>query len=990
MVFTMIASTLTGAIVAKADDNLVIKLHYNRPDANYTDWDVWMWDNGDGKGVPLADEDGDKVATYNVPAGVTKVGFIVRKPDWTKDVAEDQFIDVSEYISGTIHVYVEAGIKGFTIDDSKAVKGTKLTTAKYDGEVVVVQVAGKHDDITKAFEVKGASGKIEITEVSGSNGAYKIKLAEALDLTKAYTITYAGVVYNITMPDFYSTADFEKEYTYNGKDLGANWTKDATTFRVWAPTAESVKVNLYKSGTKGTNDLIKSVDMKADVNGTWVVTEAGDLNGTYYTYSVKVNGTVNEACDPYAKTTGVNGDRAMVIDMDSTDPEGWANDKNPNANLTINDAIIYELHVRDLSSDSSSGIKNVGKYLGLTEHGTTTAGGSATGIDHIKNLGITHLHLLPVYDYGSVDESKLDTPQFNWGYDPENYNVPEGSYSTDPFNGEVRVKEFKQMVQSLHNDGISVVMDVVYNHVYNAGEFCFNKIVPQYFSRVTDGVYSQGSGCGNDTASERAMVSKYIVDSILYWVEEYHVDGFRFDLVGLIDTDTINTIIEEVHKVRPDVIFYGEGWTMSTTATKPNVQMTTQTNSAAVPGFAFFSDTIRDTLKGSVFEAKGTGFVSGAMGKEVDLMGCFIGLAGTWCKTPSQSINYASCHDNATLWDRLQESRADASKADLIKMNNLTAAIYMTAQGVPFFQAGEEMLRTKVNAQGVYEHNSYNLPDSINSIKWSTLDNEEYKAVVEYYKGLIAFRKAHPVLRLTNSKDVSTYVSTLSGVSRNVVGFKIKGGFEGDVNGTMYLVFNANTTSQTIELPEGEWDVYVNAEKAGTEVLETVSGTATVEPISALILISKDAAVDTDKPGAADPDTDKPGATDPDTDKPGNDDSDSDDTEVSGTDDKDNKEDKDDKDDKDNKDGQNQGDYLVPIIIGVVVALIIAGVAVVLMKKSKAGAVVAAPVEEAPVEETPVVETPVEEAPVEETPAEEAPAEEVPAEEVTEEVSTEE
>lgn len=839
MVFSMVASTLSGAVVAKADETLTIKLHYNRPDGNYERWTVWFWAGGDGSAYEFAEENGEMVATYVVPDGASEVGYIVRLGEWEKkDIDSDQFIDVSAYISGTIHAYVQSGEAGCTIDDSQAKSGTKLTSAKYNGETITVKIAGKYeDDLSNAFTVTGSEGTIAVTDVTGTGGSYILKLASELDMTKSYEIKYADVTYSITMPDYYSTVGFEEAYTYTGNDLGATWTKESTTFRLWAPTAETAQVNLYKSGTAGTDDLIDCIQMTADVNGTWIATKSGDLNGTYYTYTVKVNGKLVEACDPYARTTGVNGDRAMVIDLDSTDPEGWDKDTNPNADLTINDAVIYELHIRDLSSDSSSGITNVGKYLGLTEHGTATAGGMATGVDHIKELGITHLHLLPVYDYGSVDETKLETNQFNWGYDPENFNVPEGSYSTDPYNGEVRVSEFKQMVQSLHNDGISVVMDVVYNHVHSAGEFCFNKLVPQYFSRVTDGVYSQGSGCGNDTASERAMVSKYIVDSVLYWTEEYHIDGFRFDLVGLIDTDTINTIMEEVHKVRPDVIFYGEGWTMSTTTTKENITLTTQTNSQTVPGFAFFSDTVRDALKGSVFDSYGTGFVSGASGKESDVKSCFLGLAGSWCKTPSQQINYVSCHDNATLWDRLQQSRSDASKEDLVKMNNLAAAIYLTAEGVPFMQAGEEILRTKVNAEGAFEHNSYNLPDSINSIKWNTLDDETYKAVFEYYKGLIAFRKAHPVLRLTNAGDVSTYVSALPGLDANVIGFKLKGGLEGETAGLMYVIFNANSESKTVELPAGNWDVYVNAKKAGTEVIETISGTATVDAISALVLV---------------------------------------------------------------------------------------------------------------------------------------------------------
>lgn len=540
--------------------------------------------------------------------------------------------------------------------------------------------------------------------------------------TKRYMILFEGneypIIMPIIMPNIYSTEKFEKEFTYSGSDLGATYTPEKTTFRVWAPTADAVTLNLYGSGTPGTDDLVEQLPMTAYVNGTWIAEKEGDLNGTYYTYLVSVGGNENEACDPYARTTGVNGKRAMILDLASTDPDGWENDTNPNAGMTYNDAVIYELHVRDLSSDESSGIQNTGKFLGLTETGTTTASGIPTGLDHMKDLGITHVHLLPVYDYASVDETQSDKPQFNWGYDPENYNVPEGSYSTDPYNGAVRVAEMKQMVKALHDNQISVIMDVVYNHVYNASDFCVNQIVPGYFSRVNeDGTYSNGSDCGNDTASERSMVRKYIVDSVKYWADEYHIDGFRFDLVGLIDTETINEVVTEVHKTHPDVIFYGEGWTMDTAVTKDGYKMTTQPNSTDVPGFAFFSDTLRDALKGHVFYTTRKGYVSGAADLADTVKGCFLGQADDWCTTPSQSINYASCHDNMTLLDRITKSTPGASKEDHIRMNNLSASIYMTAQGIPFLQAGEEMLRAKIDASGDFVENSYNSPDSVNSIK---------------------------------------------------------------------------------------------------------------------------------------------------------------------------------------------------------------------------------------------------------------------------------
>lgn len=643
------------------------------------------------------------------------------------------------------------------------------------------------------------------------------------------------------MPNIYSTEKFEKEFTYSGSDLGATYTPEKTTFRVWAPTADTVTLNLYGSGTPGTDDLVEQLPMTADVNGTWIAEKEGDLNGTYYTYLVSVGGNENEACDPYARTTGVNGKRAMILDLASTDPDGWENDTNPNAGMTYNDAVIYELHVRDLSSDESSGIQNTGKFLGLTETGTTTASGIPTGLDHMKDLGITHVHLLPIYDYASVDETQSDKPQFNWGYDPENYNVPEGSYSTDPYNGAVRVAEMKQMVKALHDNQISVIMDVVYNHVYNASDFCVNQIVPGYFSRVNeDGTYSNGSDCGNDTASERSMVRKYIVDSVKYWADEYHIDGFRFDLVGLIDTETINEVVTEVHKTHPDVIFYGEGWTMDTAVTKDGYKMTTQPNSTDVPGFAFFSDTLRDALKGHVFYTTRKGYVSGAADLADTVKGCFLGQAGDWCTTPAQSINYASCHDNMTLLDRITRSTPGVSEEDRIRMNNLSAAIYMTAQGIPFLQAGEEMLRTKIDASGGFVENSYNSPDSVNSIKWDTLEDEAYQNVYNYYKGLIAFRKAHAALRLTNADDVNANITSVDGLDENVLAFRINGGVNGETSDGIFVIFNPNSTETSVTLPDGAWDVCVNADHAGTEALTTVSGSVSVEPISAMVLVKKE------------------------------------------------------------------------------------------------------------------------------------------------------
>ena len=638
----------------------------------------------------------------------------------------------------------------------------------------------------------------------------------------------------MTMTELYSTEEFERKYTYAGSDLGARWSKEKTSFRLWAPTAKSVKVNLYRSGNPGVEDRIDQIEMKSAVAGTWTAEVPGDLHGVYYTFTVELEEGVREACDPYARTTGVNGQRAMVIDLRSTDPEGWKEDRDPNAGKRITDAIIYELHVRDLSVDENSGVTNKGKFLGLIEEGTHTPEGIPTGLDHIKSMGITHLHLLPSYDYGSVDEAHLEQPQFNWGYDPVNYNVPEGSYSTDPFHGEVRVKEMKQMVKGLHKAGISVVLDVVYNHVYDGETFCFNRIVPEYFSRTHGGHYSNGSGCGNDTASERSMVRKYIVDSVKYWADEYHIDGFRFDLVGLLDIETINELVSTVQAKHPGVIFYGEGWSMATELTKADVTMATQYNACRTPNFAYFSDTLRDVLRGYVFDDHAYGYIAGAQGQEELVKQCFMGHPD-WCPSPTQTINYASCHDNMALFDRLTMSRGEDSFADRVRMNNLAAAVYMLSQGVPFLQAGEEMLRSKPLPEGGFEHNSYCSPDSINSIKWADLHKPEYAANVDYYRGLIAFRKAHPTLRLTTDDAVREQIHALEGLEPNVVGFHLRGSAD-DPAAAIIVLYNPNRTPTTVALPKGRWNVCVSDQTAGTEPLLTVEGGISVAPISATVL----------------------------------------------------------------------------------------------------------------------------------------------------------
>lgn len=631
----------------------------------------------------------------------------------------------------------------------------------------------------------------------------------------------------------YSDKKFIEKYTYTGKDLGATWSKDATTFKVWAPTAQKVELALYQSGTVENEDLISQSVMTLGDKGVWELTVEGNLNGTYYTYVVEHDGETKEVCDPYARTTGVNGYRAMVIDLASTNPEGWDEDQSPNTGMQYTDAVLYELHIRDFSIDESSGVsaEHRGKFLAFTEEGTKTQNGVSTCLDYLKSLGITHLHLLPMYDYGSVNEAKLDVPQYNWGYDPVNYNVPEGSYSTDPFHGEVRVKEMKQMVKSLHDHGINVVMDVVYNHVYDADTFCFNQIVPGYFSRwKKDGTYSNGSYCGNDTASERVMVRKYIVDSVNYWANEYHLDGFRFDLVGLLDTDTINEIVKTVHEKHPDVIFYGEGWSLPT-AMEEGFKPATQVNAVETPDFAYFSDDIRDLIAGR--NGENLGYVSGKADCE-DMIGECFKAQTSWCPKPSQTVNYVSCHDNYTLMDKLRIAGPETSKDDLIKMNKLAAVIYMTSMGIPFIHAGEEFLRIKEDETGKKIENSFNSSDFVNRIRWNCLEDNTCADVVEYYKGLIKFRREHSALRISTAEEVISNVKYQK-IRAGVVSFNIKGEEE------LLVIFNASEDEQVLSLKEhdikdGNWKICVNGECA--DLAEEVSGDCvSVAPISAMILV---------------------------------------------------------------------------------------------------------------------------------------------------------
>lgn len=629
---------------------------------------------------------------------------------------------------------------------------------------------------------------------------------------------------------------------YTGNDLGAVYSPKMTRFKVWAPEAESVKLNLYKQG-EGDN-LIEQHIMKKSANGTYVFEKQGDCNGIYYTYTVVNHREEQEAVDPYTKAAGVNGQRGMVINLAKTNPQGFELDgyRNPEH---ITDAIVYEGSVRDFTMDESSGVFHNGKFLGLTEANTTNHFGEATALDYISGLGVTHVQILPAFDFETVDE-KNQKAQYNWGYDPDNYNVPEGSYAVSPYDGTVRIQEMKQMVLALHSRGIGVIMDVVFNHTYRRDDSNLQKIVPGYYYRSDETGYTDGSGCGNEVASDCPMVQKLIVDSLIYWAKEYHIDGFRFDLMGVLDIDTMNVIAERLKEIRPDIYLYGEGWNGGPSSLAEE-KRAFKASAKKMPGIGMFNDDIRDTIKGSVFYDDHLGFVNGGTHLENALR---YGITGAvahpqvdydaygskpWAKEPGQSINYVSCHDNYTLWDKLSVSCPEASEEKKKAMNRLCAAIVFTSQGVPFIQAGEEFLRSKpLPEKKGFAENSYNMPDAVNSIKWDNI--HEYPDMIAYYKGLMALRKAHPVFRMQSEAEMTQNLCFLLDTPENVVAYLLKGKGADDTPENILVIFNGNDEEILYNLPEGKWKILVDDKTAGADGKKIISEKADVEPLSALVL----------------------------------------------------------------------------------------------------------------------------------------------------------
>jgi pullulanase len=601
---------------------------------------------------------------------------------------------------------------------------------------------------------------------------------------------------------------------YTGKDLGLTYTPTATTFKIWAPTATAAKLNIYKSDLGGT--AVRSITMNKGVDGVWQITVPENLKNSYYTFQVNIGNTWSEeVVDPYAKACGTNGLRAQVIDLKETNPVGWDKDTLPNFSVANKqtDAVIYELHVRDASIHASSGIKNKGKFLGLAELGTKNSAGQTTGLSHIKELGVTHIHLLPFYDYNSVDETK-SAVQYNWGYDPVNYNIPEGSYSTNPSDGKVRIRELKELIKTMHSNGLRIVMDVVYNHTALTKNSNFNILVPDYYYRKrADGSFSDASSCGNETASEKAMFQKFMIESVVYWVNEYHIDGFRFDLMGIHDIQTMNMISDTLHKIKPSIVLYGEGWTSSSSPLSED-KRALKKNAAQLNGIAVFSDDMRDGIKGSVFNIDDRGFATGntsnsesvkfgivAAGKHPQINYSKVNYSKEpYTAGPAGLINYADCHDNNILWDKIELSFKSASAAERTKMHELAYAIVLTAQGASFLHAGTEFLRTKNGVE-----NSFDKGDIVNGIDWDL--KTKNMASYQFIKSLVQIRRAHPAFRMQTAQEIATNINFENNQPSGIIAYTINGAAVGDTWKKIWVAYNGSQTPQTLTLPKGTWKV---------------------------------------------------------------------------------------------------------------------------------------------------------------------------------------
>lgn len=825
-----------------------IIIHYAKKPSSDQSWHMWMWpDKKAGSRFDFTGNDEfGQVCEVEFDGKIDKVGFIARTNIWKKDTVPDRFIE--QFNNGVGEVWIKEGDSKMYFSAAEAKSGViinksgKFTVAKLDDMKninIVTNIAFPFiSEGDEGITVRSGGEVLTVKKVTSDdvkNGATKvvnIELSENVNLGQKITISKLGFPEkDVVLGDVMQSASFDKMFYYEGNDLGNTYSKTKTSFKVWAPTATQVKLVTYKKY----NDKIGSeFYMKKSEKGTWAFEFNGDQKGIFYTYKVNIGGVWNEAVDPYARSVSVNGDKGAVIDLKETNPEIWKPSEKPNF-TNLNDAIIYELNVRDFSIDKNSGMENKGKFLAFTEKGTKGTDGNRTGIDYIRDLGVTHIQLMPISDFAGVDET-LNIPQYNWGYDPKNYNAPEGSYSTDPYNPNTRVKELKQSIQSIHDNGLRVTMDVVYDHMFSISDSNFNKLVPGYYFRYDkNGIAVDDSGHGNTISSENAMARKFIVDSVMYWAKEYNLDGFRFDLMGLLDLKTMNEVRKKVSSLDPSIIIVGEGFNMGTTLLDD--AKATQSNATKMPEISLFNDTMNVGIKGSMFDLKAKGFVNGKVNTETDIKKGIVGGIDyskdikTWGKiNPLQSVTYAESHDNNTLWDKLLLTNPKDNTATRLKMHKMADSIILTSQGIPFFQSGQEFIRTKGG-----NSDSYKASDSVNKLDW--MRKTQNMDTVNYFKGLIKLRKEHPALRMTSSDMIKQNLKFLT-VPKNVVAYEIAHNANMDTWSNIVVAFNANRKDITIKLSKkSTWNIVVDGEKSGIKTIKQIKGDSLVVPALSTIIV---------------------------------------------------------------------------------------------------------------------------------------------------------
>lgn len=834
-----------------------LTIHYYRYDRDYTGWNLWVWEQEQGRKLEFIGSDEFGIVAriklrQQTDAG--SLGFVLRQSvladGWAeKDGSMDRYIPFYRLdAGGKLDIWLMQDDPRIYYQAEDVKREPCLTQGLLDDLNTIrvttyLPVQGKPGE-TWGFKLFQAEEEIALKEVrpcyppSENRRCFFLETKEPLDLRKSYYLkheTHGKLA--LGFGEIFSSTAFQREFHYSGSDLGVSYSPKETSFKVWAPTAKNIALIIYDQGEGGEGGQIP---LKPAEKGVWSITVKGDLEGRYYNYLVTHQDTTFEVVDPYARATGVNGLRGQVVDLSKTNPPGfemlkWLPVENPV------DAILYEVHVRDFSSSKTSGIKAQGQYLGLIEENTKTAQGVITGLDHLKDLGITHVHLLPIFDFATVDEKEPES-SYNWGYDPLNYNVPEGSYSRNPHDGRVRIRELKTMIQGLNQVKIGTIMDVVYNHTFHSLASSFHKLVPGYYYRHNqNGSFSNGSGCGNELADERSMVRKFIVDSVTYWAREYKLAGFRFDLMGLHHIETMQAVRRALDLLNPQMIIYGEGWAAAS-STLPEQKRAMKENAVHFQGIASFSNDLRDGIKGHVFHTSQGGFIQG-QGYEETLKFGIVGAIqhpqidyskvlysrGPWAIAPSQSVAYAEAHDNLTLWDKLLCTTPPLADDERKKMMKLAHAILLTSQGIPFIHAGQDFARTKGG-----DPNSYQSPDHVNQLDWER--KGDFLDLFEYTKGLIKMRKAHGLFRLTRGPEVREMLQFIKLPFQNMVGYVLGPGQTDGAVKTIAVLFNSNKTPVEVEIGPGPWEVLANDKWASGELGILTGPKVWVEALSPLIL----------------------------------------------------------------------------------------------------------------------------------------------------------